>query len=63
MAVGLGGVPWLFGQGCRPHRPTRASQENRDLTGSRMHSATGPSHPCRMADAEHITEHKRVMSP
>jgi hypothetical protein len=36
MAVGLGGVPWRFGQGCRPHRPTRASQEARDLTGSRI---------------------------
>jgi hypothetical protein len=36
MAVGLGGEPWRFGQGCRPHRPTRASQEARDLTGSRI---------------------------
>jgi hypothetical protein len=40
MAVGRGGVPWLFGQDCRPHRPTRASQAARDLTGSRMHLAT-----------------------
>src|SRR5215211_6693183 len=40
MAVGRGGVPWLFGQGCRPHRPTRASQAARDLTGSRVHLAT-----------------------
>ena len=38
MAGGRGGVRWLFSRGCRRHRPTRASQEARDLTGSRMHS-------------------------
>src|SRR5215211_7128553 len=28
--------PWRFGQGRRPHRPTRASQAAHDLTGSRI---------------------------
>jgi hypothetical protein len=31
--VGRGGVPWRFGQACRPHRPRRASQKTRELPG------------------------------
>ena len=33
MVVGLGGVPWLFGQGCRPQCRTPGSQRARELPG------------------------------